>query len=76
MDGIEERREILKLSTTTRGYIFFFFLPSSFLEEKEDNDCFFLEEGENDRVRLRGLIYSVCKRGDCNMLALALSHTY
>lgn len=25
-DGIEERREILKLSTTTREYFFFFFL--------------------------------------------------
>lgn len=35
----------------------------------------FFGKGENDRVRLRGLLF-VCKRGCCDMLALALSHTY
>lgn len=72
---IEGGREILKLSKTTREYIFFFLSSSSFLEEKEDDDCFFAK-GENDRVRLRGLIYLCVRGGDCDMLALALSLTH
>lgn len=50
---IEGGREILGLSTTTREYFFF--------SGGGDDDCFF-GKGENDRVRLRGLIY-LCVRG-------------
>lgn len=36
----------------------------------------FFGEGENDRVRLRGLIYLCVRGGDCDMLALALFHIH
>lgn len=56
-------REILRLSTTTRD-------KSSFQEE-EDDDCFV----KTIEFVCADFLILVCKRGYCNMLALALSHT-
>lgn len=54
------REEDIKTFDDHEG-IYLFLGSSSSKEEEEDDDCFF-GKGENDRVRLRGLIY-LCVRG-------------
>lgn len=60
---------MLRLSMTTREYIFFFFL----LRKRRRRMMIVLLKRSSSFART---YLFVCKRGDGNMLALALSHTH